>query len=417
MDKKGYRRVMIPPKRLMHDTFLKALSVFLGCILCTQFTGCMTSMMRSHNDISTLDALNEKLLETPTPKVDEAAVRAEAPRLEKEEETLATFTAEKLGDKIKKGCLKIVNLDPDEQAAMDAFAKGVELFDSGQFTEAAKELWYAYFRWPDSPLQEDALYLRAEAFFFANQYASSRSMYETLLKKYPSTRYLDRVSPRLFAIARYWDLLDQQNNYVKIAPNMMDKQRPLTDTAGHAIKVYRLIAMHDPKGHWADHSLMAAANACYMRNMYTEAADLYDQLIKNYPNSPHLVQACELNLSAKLLMYPGPEYDGKALEDAEIMAERLISQFDSRLGIRKENIIRTQNEITEAKAERYLTLASYYETKRQYGAAAYYYIFTQRDFPNTESARYATERYEQIKHYRAEPKDYFSWLKKIFPED
>ena len=381
-------------------------------------SGCSSlSHKAGKTTVDDLNAIERDLRNEPNPQVDAAAVREAAASLEVEEDSLSTMTAEKFGKRVKLFWLKLVRLDPNQEAAMLAFAQGVDFFDRGDYDNAAKKLWYAYMRWPDSPLQEDAIFLRAESFFFAKRYSKAQGEYEKLLKKYDSTRYLDRVSPRLFAIGQYWDKLDQINHYKTMVPNLTDRTRPTFSTFGECVKAYKTIAMHDPNGRWAEHALMAAGNANYIRHEYTDAANYYDDLIKNYPQSKHLLQAMELNFSAKLLMYQGPQYDGKSLEEADELANRLITQFESQLGERKEAILATQNKIVDAKAERDIAFAEFYETKRCYGAAKIYYKLVINDYPQTVAADYAKERLEKIQGYRDEPIDHVAWLKTIFPEN
>ena len=385
------------------------------CVL-LNLAGCASLHRNNKTSLSDLDAIEADLRAEPNPQINDAEVRAASAEF-KEDESLSAMTAEKFGKRVKLFWLRLVNLHPDEQAAMLAFAQGVDLFDKGQYDQAAKKLWYAYFRWPDSPLQEDAIYLRAEAFFFANRFSKAQREYERLLKKYDSTRYLDRVSPRLFAIGQYWDKMDQVYHYHTLGMNLTDKTRPMFSTKAEAVKAYKTIAMYDPNGRWAEHALMAAGNANYMRGEYTEAANFYDDLIKNYPQSKHLRPAMELNLASKLQMYQGPQYDGKALEDADELAQRLITQFNNQLGDRKEAVIQVRNQIVDAKAERDIAFAEFYEAKRCYGAAKYYYQLVMADYPNTVASEQAKKRYAEIKDFRDEPVDHFAWLKTIFPEN
>ena len=397
-----------------HRTLLYATcALLLAALVCA--VGCSTMGTRS-TSLENLNEMDAALKEQPNPQVDMNQVQEASEYFEEEDNSFSAMTAEKFGKKFRLACLTLVHQEPNEPIAVAAFEEGVELFDQGQFEAAAKKLGYAAFRWPDSALQEDALFLRGEAYFFANRYSKAQRAYEKLLKKYDSTRYMDRVSPRLFAIAQYWEKLDQINHYGPITPNFTDKTRPFVGTFGNAIKAYRTIALHDPNGLWAEHAVMAAGNANYIRGEYFDAADFYDDLIKNYPQSKHLLPACELNLSAKLLMYQGPEYDGKALEDAEDLTNRLLSQFGPQLADRRQALLETQSKITEAKAERDLEVAAFYEAKRCYGAARYYYMLVMQDYPQTQSAIEAKKNYARIEGFRAEPKDYFAWLKVIFPE-
>lgn len=390
--------------------------LLLAVLLCLCVCAGCASMGKRRVDIEELNAVEQKLKAEPRPEVNMTEVEEASLRFEEEDNSLQAMTAEKFGKKLKLACLKLVRLEPNEEIAVALFEEGVQLFEQGEFEDAAKKLGMAAFRWPETPLQEDALFLRGEAYFFANRYSKAQRAYEKLLKKFDSTRYMDRVSPRLFAIGQYWEKLDQINNYTPLAPNFTDKTRPMFNTFGNSIKAYRTITMRDPNGLWAEHAAMAAGNANYIRGEYFDASEFYDDLIRNYPQSRHLLPACELNLSSKLLMYQGPKYDDAALKEAEKLTERLLTQFGPQVQHRRAELVETQNRIVEAKAERDMEFARFYETKRYYGAARYYYQLVLNEYPQTQCAIQAKDRYAVIRDYRSEPPDYFKWLKKMFPE-
>ncbi|HEY5314541.1 MAG TPA: tetratricopeptide repeat protein, partial [Pirellulales bacterium] len=62
---------------------------------------------------------------------------------------------------------KLIHQEPNETIARKAYTDGNELFQHGQFSEAAKRYKVAYKRWPDTDLEEDAMFMRAEALFFS----------------------------------------------------------------------------------------------------------------------------------------------------------------------------------------------------------------------------------------------------------
>src|SRR5690606_36655428 len=112
--------------------------------------------------------------------------------------------------------------------------------------------------------------------------------YDRLMKEYPSTRYLDRSTRRLFTIARTWlhfpepvrasdvQQVDFENpqasppppptstadlpHSVPIVPNLWDRTRPVFDTQGRAIQALKSIWLNDPTGPLAADALMLAAS-------------------------------------------------------------------------------------------------------------------------------------------------------------
>ena len=59
-------------------------------------------------------------------------------------------------------------------------------------------------KYKESPVAEEALFLVAEARFARQRYAWAQDGYDELIKQFPSTRYLDQATRRLFTIAQIW---------------------------------------------------------------------------------------------------------------------------------------------------------------------------------------------------------------------
>ena len=98
-----------------------------------------------------------------------------------------------------------------------------------------------------------------ECLFFTDQYPKAEDQYDSLVKKYPNTRYLDRIAKRQFVIAQYWLALDEKRHVPLLIPNLINRSRPLFDTRGRALKAYEHVQLNDPRGSLADDSLMAQA--------------------------------------------------------------------------------------------------------------------------------------------------------------
>src|SRR3990172_2006816 len=96
------------------------------------------------------------------------------------------------------------------------------LFRDKKYKEAAGKFATAADRWPDSPLEEDALFLKGESEFFADQYPKAHDTYGGLMKKYSNTRHLDTVVRREFAIGHYWEQLQDAKPTWPVTPNVTD---------------------------------------------------------------------------------------------------------------------------------------------------------------------------------------------------
>ena len=302
---------------------------------------------------------------------------------------------------------------PNEEVARQAYQQGLDLFQQKRYDEAAKEFATAADRWPDTPLEEDALFMQAESCFFADRYPQAHETYEQLLKKHTYSRYLDRAVAREFVIGRYWEKFDDREPHWPTTPNFTDRKRPWFDTWGNALKAYEHVRMNDPTGPLADDSLMAAGNAYFLTGRYEDAAGQYDVLRKEYPKSEHQLKAHLLGMESKQLIYQGPLYDGAPLKDAGEIADHALVRFSGSLGEDRGRVVEAKNRIVELQADRDLALGQYFDKKHRYGAARIYYQAVIKDFPQTAAALAARQRLDQIKDLPAEPPNYFKWLERI----
>jgi len=209
------------------------------------------------------------------------------------------------GENVKKRWKKLVGRGPNEPVARDALAEADTLFREAKYAKAIPKYKVAIDRWPDSVIEEDAMWQLAECWFFTDQYPKAEDQYDELVKKYANTRYLDRIAQRQFVIAQYWIAIDQKRHLPLLVPNLVDRSRPLFDTRGRALKAYDHVRINDPRGSLADDSIMAQANAHFMDRQWMDADYFYGLLRTEYPDSDFLLQAHLLGLQAKLRAYQG----------------------------------------------------------------------------------------------------------------
>ena len=162
-----------------------------------------------------------------------------------------------------------MGMGPDENKANDSMMKGRELLlenpdlsDQKKNLEAAKHFTEAAKRHPDSLLEEDALHLAGECYYFADEYPGALSAYQQLMMKYRHSKHVDNAARRLFRIGQYWET-QSERSFASF--NFSDKSLPRYDTFGFAKKAYETIFMNDPLGPVSDDALMALATAYYKR--------------------------------------------------------------------------------------------------------------------------------------------------------
>lgn len=313
-----------------------------------------------------------------------------------------------------KNIKKATGYGPNEKLARESMQEGQKLFREKKYKEAAAKFGIVADRWPDTPLEEDALFLKGESEFFSDQYPKAHDTYGGLLKKYTNTRHLDTVMAREFALGRYWEQLYDKSPSLPITPNVTDGSRPLFDTFGYAVQAYERVRLNDPTGPLADDSVMATGNAYFRRGQYAEAGEQYDTLRKEYPNSEYQMMAHQLGLQAKMRLYQGTLYGRAPLDDAGEIADQALKQYGEKLGPERERVTKARAQIIEEKANRDFIIAQYYEQHAYYGAARMYYKGLIADYPTTEKAKEAKARLEAIKDKPSEPPSKIAWLTGMF---
>ncbi|NCA10378.1 DNA repair protein RecO, partial [bacterium] len=322
------------------------------------------------------------------------------------------------GENIKKRWKKLVGRGPNEPVARNALTAADALFREGEYAKAIPKYKVAIDRWPDSVIEEDALWQLAECRFFTDQYPKAEDCYDELVKKYANTRYLDRVAQRQFVIAQYWIALDRKRHLPLLVPNLVDRSRPLFDTKGRALKAYDHVRINDPRGPLADDSIMAQANAHFMDRQWIDADYFYGLLRTEYPDSDFLLQAHLLGLQAKLRAYQGPGYEGGVLDEAEILADQILVQFPDQLDAEEQaRVGKNRAEIAAQQAQRHWNRAEFYAKGKHYTSARIYYALIARDYPKTQLAMASREKLNLIAGKEDVSDDPFPMLTRIINPD
>jgi outer membrane protein assembly factor BamD (BamD/ComL family) len=311
----------------------------------------------------------------------------------------------------------LIGWGPDEKIARQAYEEAKVSFANKDYDNSAKKFYEASWRWPDSQLEEDAMFLEAESYFFADRYGKAQDAYTLLLKQHENTRYMDTAVNRLFAIATFWEQVDMQAHHWPLTPNPTDKTQPIFDTYGNMLAAYRAVWLNDPTGPLADVSLMRVGNSHFRRGEWEDAAYHYGLIRKNHPKSKFQKEAHLLELQARMQLYQGPRYSASPLMEAQDIADQTLKQFRGQLGEDEARVRQTKAQIVEMRADRDWMMAQYYDSKAYYGAAKYYYRDILEHFGQTQTAQRTKQRMAEIQGLPDEPPKRFAWLTEMFDRD
>lgn len=288
-----------------------------------------------------------------------------------------------------------------------------EAHDRGDYAGAIKLGKKTAKKFKGSSLGEEAQFFVAESYYALGQYSKAQDGYDQLFEDYPSTRYVEPATRRLFAIARTWleisepasrneirqvsgeKVLENETQgtskdptvIVRILPNFHDRSRPMFDTQGRALQCLKSIWMNDPTGPLADDALMLTASYHQRHGNYVESDRYFQILREEYPDSPHLETAFVLGAHVKQMSYQGPYYEGRDLEGARRLKEQTLQLFPA--SQQRQQIRKDLDSLYLMEAERAWSRIEYYQKKRNPRAVAIACVQLLSDYPDTSYAREA----------------------------
>ncbi len=285
-------------------------------------------------------------------------------------------------------------------------------YDRGEYDQSIKLCKKAAKKFKESSLGEEAQFYLAESYYAKGEYGKAQDGYDQLFEDYPSTRYIEPATRRLFAIARDWlEIVDPvAKNQIRqvsgekviedktppkksldptvrvpILPNFHSKSRPWFDTQGNALKCLKSIWMNDPTGPLADDALMLTATYYQRKQNFVEADRYFEILRDEYPDSPHIEDAFVLGAHVKQMSYQGPYYEGRDLAGAQKLKEQSLHLFPA--SHERPQLREDLQKIYLQQAERAWYKVEYYQKKRRPRAVAIACIQLINEYPDTSFAR------------------------------
>ncbi|MGE5193792.1 MAG: tetratricopeptide repeat protein [Deltaproteobacteria bacterium] len=300
---------------------------------------------------------------------------------------------------------------------VDEFNAARKLYDEQKYAEARKAFQKIVKKYgkKSEPIEEDAMFYRAECDFQLGHYPAAQDGYDELANKYPSTKYLDQSMRRLFAIARYWLNMPKPASEIELAsftdeageerlktvpeatipwqfplkPNLTDKTRPMFDTTGRALQALKSVSSKDPTGPLADDALMMLATYHLRRKDYREADVYFKTIREHHPNSEFVPASYILGAHSSLQSYQGSRYDGKQLEEAK--KQTLAAVHDLPDSPQRAKLEHDLKKIDAEAAVRAWVRVEYYLKRGEKNAAAFYCETIMEKYPGSPEAARARE--------------------------
>lgn len=383
------------------------LGTFVTIVLLTSNAGCKLLSPES-------DSLAEEIAARRAIDGDDGIFRPEGRAAEKNSKPQAFFD-------------KVTGRDKhDIPKARELYVEGDKLFNDARnlegearldaFRAAADKYKDAAKNWRSSALEQDALLMMGESYFFSEDYYRSEQAYAKLVKEYPRNKFMDHIGARRFEIADYWLKTDGESHKPMYIVNIMDGRYPWNDVGGHGRRVLEKMRLDDPTGKNTDDATMRLAVASFQKGDYESAADTFSDLRMTYPDSEHQFQAQFLELQSLMASYQGSQYSSSPLTDAEKRAKQILRQFPKESGEKREEITTALAKIHFLKAERYWEQAEFRRKRQEYEACRSNLRIILEKYSDTPFAEKAQEVMDQMKDKGEDPPRYFAPLERLFPE-
>ncbi|WP_145260452.1 hypothetical protein [Planctomycetes bacterium Pan216] len=299
----------------------------------------------------------------------------------------------------------------DDDNPRAEYAEAEQLFRDKKFSSAAGKFKAIAKKYKDTPIEEDALFMRAESEYARKRLPKAQDTYVALLTKFPTTRHLPLAVQRLSDISYTW-LEDSRlvaqgkkpaRNKFSRTVNFFDRSRPFLDTEGRALEAIEAVQQYDPFGPQTDDAVMWAANHSFVNEDYFIAATYYEQVLTDQPKSEHAVRAAALGAKSYMLNYAGPDYDGADLKDAHRLTKAALTRSLELTAEQRDRLERDLRAIELELAKREFVTAQQYERMGKPVSALYYYHLVNDKYRTTDWGERARTEIARIEGEASQP--------------
>jgi outer membrane protein assembly factor BamD len=208
---------------------------------------------------------------------------------------------------------------------------------------------------------------------------------ETYLTKYPKGDDFDAVVESMYKTAKLF--LEGQKKKILGVPVGSQLQRSQA--------MFESIVKKAPFSKWAPLSQFSIGQALEKQGKYPEAIDAYQTCVSRYPNDPIADDALYQVGYVRLRDYREGSYDRASAAKARESFEDFINRYPNseKVPQARENLKTLEGGATKSS----LSIAKFYDKKKQYKAAVIYYNDVIKSQPDTPDAEVAKQRIAALK--------------------
>lgn len=265
------------------------------------------------------------------------------------------------------------------------YKKAQDLYDAGQFDDAAAEYTRIALYVADGRYREQALFMSGEAYYKAGKYYRAYLAYDEYLKLYSRSERLKHVIQQLADCG--FKLMGGAKKELLGLP-ILPGEGTGTDIVKHLIEKYPYEEGSDKFHYLLIHHYMEEKDF----EQVTLEADLF---LTTYPNSQWAPTVQFQKGMAQLATHQGVAYDPTPLIDARKSFQEYIEKNPT--GDRTEEAKARLSEIDEKQAQKDFEVADFYRRTGHPESARVYFEMVLRRYPNTEWSRKAQTELEALR--------------------
>lgn len=280
--------------------------------------------------------------------------------------------------------------DAVAETSNEQLEKGLRCDKEGRFEQAAQAYRTLVKTWPLSPNAPEAQFRVAVAYFKLYDFQRSFKEFQKCVEKYPDSEHFEEILKYQHDIASLFLAGEKQRIWIIPTLPSMDK----------AVEMFEQVVKNAPYSKVAPMAQLKIGFAREKQHQWNDAVKAYQELIRRYPRSD-LADDAQFQIGyAYMLASQQADYDQTSANRAITGFEDYRTKYPNseKDDQARQNISRLKQE----QARGLMTIAEFYEHDQNRDAALVYYNRLLQQYPDTELAKRASARAEELKHRKTE---------------
>ncbi len=272
----------------------------------------------------------------------------------------------------------------DAGNARDTLELAKKLEAEKKYSEALKAYRTGARKYPNSFSAAELYFGWGRMVEIENDFARAFKTYQTIVERYPNTEFYDKALERQFYIANLF-LAGERQRLWKI---------PTLPSMDKTVDYFEKIVKSAPYSRWAPEAQFKIGVAREKQKKFNDAVLAYQKVINKYPNLDIAALAQYQIGYAWMAASSSPEYDQSAASKSIEAFEDFLTRYPN-----NEKVVQAQENITKLKTKQNqgsMNVARFYDKGGDFRAAIIYYNEVIQENPDTENARLAAKRIEEL---------------------